>query len=132
MKYKLAIFVFLWVLAFGSVAGEQRSIHLTGIYSNLVQSKESGDLSGMELMIIPSNEGAESTYSAFVQVADGGAPFTAIVSMSVTDSKVWFDFPAVSPYPNEHVVGTFVGKDIVLRWGRGSEEHLKRGKSFWQ
>ncbi len=103
----------------------------TGIYSNLVQSKESGDMSGVELMIIPANAG-DAPYSVFIQDAEGGAPFTAIVPLNIDNSKILFDFPALSPRPNEHVEGVFVGNELVIHWSDGNEEHLRRGKSFWQ
>ncbi|MFI4939940.1 MAG: hypothetical protein ACHP7O_06315 [Burkholderiales bacterium] len=126
------VFAFLLTLTFGSLAAGQRIAGLTGIYSNLAYNKEGGDLLGMELMIIPSAEGAESTYTVFVQFAEGSAPFAAVVPLKVSGTKIEFEFPAASPYPGEHVVGAFTGKELVVRWSNGSIEHLKRGKSYWQ
>jgi len=82
-------------------------------------------------MIIPANVG-EAPYSVVIQVADGGAPFIAIVPLRTDKSKILFDFPTTSPYPNEHIEGTFVGKNLVLHWANGNEVRLRRGKSFWQ
>jgi hypothetical protein len=106
--------------------------HITGIYSNLSYSKESGDLLGMELLIVPSGRGPETAYSVFVQIAEGGAPFSAVVPLTVTDTKIEFALPRGGAYSGEHFVGTFKGGELVVRWSQGTEEHLRRGKSYWQ
>jgi hypothetical protein len=103
--------------------------HVSGIYSDLQYNSEGGDLLGMELLIIPSDP---SGYRAFVQIAEGGPPFAAIVPLLVDGSRVEFTLPEGSAYSGEHFVGTLSGAKLVLHSPQGTEETLKRGKSYWQ
>lgn len=125
----LVLLCFLSTLAF---ADQPQAKRITGIYSNLSYNNESGDLSGMEIIILPSRHGPDGGYSAFVQISEGGAPSTAIVPLKVTGANIDFTLPADSEYPGEHLVGNFKGVELILKWSSGNEEHLKRGKSYWQ
>ena len=59
------------------MAGEPKRI--TGIYSNLAYNQEGGDLLGMEVFIIPSDERSGNSYTAFVQIAEGSRMASANV-----------------------------------------------------
>jgi len=100
-----------------------------GVYSDLHYNSEGGDLLGMELLIIPSDP---SGYRAFVQIAEGGAPFAVIVPLLVDGSRVEFTLPAGSAYSGEHFIGTLSSTKLVLRWGQGQQETLLRSKSYWR
>ena len=104
----------------------------TGIYSNLRFNQEGGDLLGTELLILPRGDVGKPAWSVFVQIAEGGAPFTAIVPFLVDHSKFEFTLPPGGAYGGLRATGIFVGKDILLCWGSGTEERLARGKSYWQ
>lgn len=82
----------------------------------------------MELLIIPS----EDDYSVFVQIAEGGAPFTVVVPLKVAGTKIEFTLPPGGTYSKEHFVGIFKSGELIVRWSQGTEEHLKHGKSYWQ
>ena len=105
---------------------------ITDIYSNLSYNKDGGDLLGMELLILPSGHGPEPAYSVFVQIAEGGTPFSVVVPLKVTGTKIEFTLPPGGAYSDEHFEGTFKGIELVVRWSQGTEEHLKNGKSYWQ
>lgn len=105
---------------------------MSGIYSDMSYNAEGGDLLGMELMIVPTPEGG---YTAFVQIAEGGAPAVALVPLTVSGSRIEFTMPGTGG----HFVGVITGDSLVGHWTEGQlsstggkEEHLKRGKSYWQ
>jgi hypothetical protein len=122
---------FVFVLLVVSSTGSAQTLRVTGIYSNLTYNKEGGDLLGMELLIVPS-VGAKPAYSAFVQIAEGGAPFTALVPVKVSGSQIEFTLPTGGAYDGAHFVGTLNDAGLIIRWSHGAEERLKRGKSYWQ
>ena len=132
MGLRTIVLTIFLLLASETFADEQKLTRITGIYSDLVQSEESGDLSGMELIIIPSKSSVKVPYTVFIQIAEGGAPRTAIVPLTVNNSTIQFDFPEMGSMPKEHFVGVFKGNRLIVRWASGSEEQLKRGKSYWQ
>jgi hypothetical protein len=128
MRMQIALVILLAGFVTAALAQDQQ-IKVSGIYSDLAYNQEGGDLLGMELLIIPSDP---SGYRAFVQIAEGGPPFTVIVPLVVNGSRVEFTLPSGSPYSGEHFVGTFSATGLVLHWRRGQVEKLKRGKSYWQ
>jgi len=67
MKSFLAVTALLGLTVFAAnVSAQHHDQRITGIYSSLHRNAETGDLSGTELLIIPSNPG----YIAFVQLAE--------------------------------------------------------------
>lgn len=108
-------------------AGER----VTGIYSSLRYIEEAGDLLGMEVLVVPSQQRG-SPLSAFIQVSEGGAPALAIVDFVEKNGKVEFVIPPGGTYGGLKFTGTFSKGELVLKWPNGDEEHLKRGKSYWQ
>ena len=110
----------------GAAPAPQSHLRVTGIYSNLHYNVEAGDLLGMALLIIPATSG----YVACVQVAEGGAPFIAVVPISINGTQVQFTFPP--SYGGQHITGSFSGGKLVLHWPKGQQEVLSRGKSYWQ
>lgn len=80
----------------------------------------------MELLIVPANSG----YVACVQVAEGGAPFVAVVPISISGMQIQFTLP--QSYGGQHITGSFRGTKLVLHWPKGQQEVLSRGKSYWQ
>jgi hypothetical protein len=105
---------------------------VSGIYSNLSYNEEGGDLLGTELLILPSADNAAGGYSVFVQIAEGGAPFTAIVPVKISGNTIEFILPPGGAYDRQRFVGFVETGQLILRWSNGTEEHLKRGKSYWQ
>lgn len=132
MTIRAFFLITLCLLASATFAAEPQTKRITGIYSNLSYNAEGGDLLGMELLIIPSGHGPEVAYSVFVQIAEGGAPFSVVVPLKVTGNKIEFNLPSGGVYSGEHFVGMFKGSELVVRWSQGTEEHLKHGKSYWQ
>lgn len=102
---------------------------LSGVFSSLYYNQEGGDLLGMEMVIVPAGLGG---YSAFVQIAEGGEPETALVPLKVSGTRVEFDWPNSGSYSKVHFKGVLGPKEITISWPSGDVEHLKRGKSYWE
>lgn len=114
------------------VAFSQTANPISGIYSNINYNTEGGDLLGMELFIFPSNTGPQLKYLVLVQIAEGGAPFAALVPLIIKDKTIEFTLPSGKHHSKERFTGKFVDGVLVIHWSSGTEEHLKRGKSYWQ
>jgi hypothetical protein len=115
-----------------SVAFSQTTNRISGIYSNIYYNTEGGDLLGMELFIFPSGTDPQLEYLALIQIAEGGAPFAVLVPLIMKSKTIEFTLPSGKQYSKEHFTGKFVDGYLVIRWSNGTEEHLKRGKSYWQ
>ncbi len=127
MRYWLCVLLVL-SLAAGPVFGQTSKPKVTGIYSNLRYNQEGGDLLGMELLVIPSGAG----YKAFVQIAEGGAPYTAVVPVTVEKSRISFTLPFDGAYGGMRFVGELKAASLVINSVAGPDETLRRGKSYWQ
>ncbi|MBF0217151.1 MAG: peptidylprolyl isomerase [Candidatus Omnitrophica bacterium] len=107
-----------------------RTYHIPGIYSSLDYINESGDLVGMEVLIFPGGPGRD--HSALVQIAEGEAPYAALVPVKVHGSRIRFTMPKNGPVGPEHYAGTIKDDALVIEYIKGGEEILKRGKSYWE
>lgn len=122
----LAILALL--LATGPAFAQMPKAKVTGVYSSLRYNHEGGDLLGMELLVVPSTAG----YTAFVQIAEGGAPYTAVVSIAVEGSRISFTLPSDGAYGGVRFDGELKGASLVISSPAGTKETLRRGKSYWQ
>ena len=120
----------LMLSVFSPVQAEGQKI--SGIYSNLHFNEEGGDLLGMEVFLFPSGPRSELAYSAFVQIAEGGAPYGVVVQVSVANGHISFSLPAGSVYAGMKFNGIFTDSELVLTDNNGNKEHLKHGNSYWQ
>jgi hypothetical protein len=105
---------------------------ITGIYSSLTYNAEGGDLLGMELLVIPAESAHAESFNAVVQIAEGGAPFCAVVPVTIRGSAIAFTLPAGGMYSGMHFTGTISGTEAKISWPSGQVEHLRRGASYWQ
>ena len=130
--YLFAAIVFLGCLLIIETASSGQSKSISGIYSDLHYNDEGGDLLGMELFIFPSGPGPELKYSVLVQISEGGAPVAALVPLIVKGTTITFNLPPSHVYANIGFSGKLVGDELLIRWSTGTEQRLKRGKSYWQ
>lgn len=105
---------------------------ISGIYSDLAFNNEAGDLLGIELMIVPRESKGDLAWSVFVQVAEGGAPQTALVPLTLIGNKIEFTLPSAEPTGGMHFTGTISSTEIRLNTPSGQVKILRRGKSYWQ
>ncbi len=127
MRYRFLALLVL-SLAVGPVFAQTTKLKVTGIYSNLRYIQEGGDLLGMELLVVPSEAG----YTGFVQIAEGGAPYTAVVPVVATGSRISFTLPSDGAYGAMKFDGELKGASLVIKSPEGANETLMRGKSYWQ
>jgi hypothetical protein len=64
----------------GLGAADPAPIRITGIYSNLSFHEETGDLVGMELLVLP-GPGEPPHWRALFQLAEGGEPTALLVEL---------------------------------------------------
>jgi hypothetical protein len=131
MKVHHLFLVPFFLCALVASAEERGELRISGIYSNLTYNDESGDLQGMEVFIIPRN-GPDNAYQAFAQVVEGGAPSTFLVPVNAAGGKIEFTLPQDGSFAAAHFVGRVKEQELVLHQDKEKEEHLKRGKSYWQ
>jgi hypothetical protein len=96
----------------------QPAVAVAGIYDNFTVGKESGDLEGMRVVIVPAGGG----HYAIVQIAQGGAedPKPEFVAANVKGMSV--EFTAGS----EKFRGTVSASGLTLKNAAGESQTLKR------
>src|SRR5467141_2257325 len=104
--------------ALGRNPGTQPAVNVAGVYDNFTVGKESGDLEGMRVVIVPAGGG----YYAIVQIAQGGAedPKPEFVTAKVKGMSV--EFTAGS----EKFRGTVSAARLTLKNSAGEPQTLKR------
>jgi hypothetical protein len=102
----------------------------SGTFSNLQVNSESGDLLGVEILVLPAG-GDAGGYVALVQIAAGGAPYSVLVPLIVKGASIEFDLPKEGPYAGVHFSGMVSKTGISGTWNTGRKEILKRGISYW-
>jgi hypothetical protein len=122
----------LLLVAFSSEA--QRKPRVTGLFTDMRYSEESGDLVGTEVWIVYGPGG----YYATVQIAEGSPGVPQVVPVEVSGSNVrfavrqeWIDQDG-KPAPDTTIV--FDGT-VTSRGFSGTSNprfNLKRGNSYWQ
>ena len=105
-------------------------VRVTGTFSNLRYNSEGGDLLGLEILIVPA-PGDNVGYVAFVQLAEGAAPYSTLVPATVTGTHIEFALPKDGPYKGMKFSGTVGATELTGSWSSGNREVLKRGKSYW-
>lgn len=98
--------------------GAQPAATVAGIYDNFTVGKESGDLEGMRVVIVPAGGG----YYAIVQIAQGGAedPKPEFVEATVKGANVTFSVG------DEKFTGTVTTAGLRLKNSSGVSQMLKR------
>lgn len=120
------------LLAAAAAPPPPAEIQITGVYSDLRQIEETGDILGTEVFLLYSGDGGEGRYHALVQFAEGVPEPPQLVAAQVQGTRVEF-------------TATFLG-DLPMRFrgevtrdalrgefeGPAGQVALPRGKSFWQ
>jgi hypothetical protein len=105
-------------------------IQITGTYSNLEFSRESGDLNGLEIRVVLTAQ----EYKATVQFAEGGAADIYIVPFRVSSGIVSFDVPLKNDKPARFKgMLTDQGLTGTIEYPSGASEKvfLPRKRSYW-
>src|SRR5713226_4622169 len=98
--------------------GGPPAVTVAGVYDNFTVGKESGDLEGMRVVIVPAAGG----YSAIVQIAQGGAedPKPEFVGVTVKGMNVSFSVG------DEKFTGVVSATGLRLKNSAGESQLLKR------
>jgi hypothetical protein len=124
--------VLLLLMAFSSEG--QRRPRITGLFTDMRYSAETGDLVGTEVWIVYGAGG----YYATVQIAEGEPRAPQVVPVEVSGSNVrftvrekWIDQDG-KPAPDTTMVfdGTVTSRGFTGT--ANSRFNLKRGNSYWQ
>ena len=114
----LVICLLVMPVAMARKPGAQPAATVAGIYDNFTIGKESGDLEGMRVVIVPAGGG----YYAIVQIAQGGAedPKPEFVEATVKGMTVAFSVSG------EKFNGTASATGLRLKNAAGESRNLKR------
>ncbi|MFQ3229299.1 hypothetical protein [Reinekea sp.] len=111
------------------VASANASERMYGIYSSLEVNPESGDIGGMEVLILHNGRPGTCSDSALVQVAEGWVQMPALVDCChCSNERVEFSVPKLGTFKGAIVNGVLEGEFIDSGW----EHSLPKGNSFWQ
>ena len=96
----------------------QQIVSVPGVYENFTVGKDSGDLEGMRVVVVPAGGG----YYAIVQIAQGGAedPKPEFVPAEVKGKTVTFSVG------ERKFTGMATAAGLTLKEGAGESQTLKR------
>lgn len=127
LKQKYTLLLLLIVISF-TLAYSQKQEQITGSYTSLEYVKESGDVIGMEVIIVYSTDGTKGQHYALVQEAKGKPNPPILVQVEVNKDEIKFTVSDKKIFRGKinkkELVGKFEGNDEVIK--------LKRKKSYWQ
>jgi hypothetical protein len=127
-KYLLNLLIVVTLVVIGVASAEAKEARVTGVFSDLHFVPEAGDVSGMEVFIIYTNEG----YYALVQFAEGTLLVPVVVPVKVDKSSVRFTVPLPTGAKRQFL-GVVTEEGLLGKFeNAGGKFNLKRGKSYWQ
>ena len=121
-----AILLITLLASVASAADSDKELRISGIYSSLRYVEETGDLIGIEILVIPS-------WTAVVQVAEGDVPFIAVVELKPVGDHFEFAMPADSTLSHVRCEIRFLPTEAQLFGADCFDERaLPRTKSYWE
>lgn len=134
INYTFVRFIPLLIPLFGYVTFASDSVPITGMYSNMVLNKESGDVLGSEMFIVYSNKG----YFVTFQSSEGEPTIPVVTDLKVNGTHIEFSLPEGHAY-NGTFKGDITYQDLTGSFERGQLDYtgekvfrLKRKDSYWQ
>lgn len=100
-----------------------------GVWTSLCLNQESGNLNGMEIIIMPNVQ--KPLFRALVQITDGGTiPFTALLEVGVVGERFEFTVPEDWGWSSRAYSGKFEEGLLVIETPVGNVERLRRGHGY--
>jgi hypothetical protein len=128
-KHFFILLVLLCIFIPNIVLAAENNGKITGCYSDMWISEESGDVGGTEIFIV----GAGSAYFALIQVAEGEPSAPQLVSVKIANNSINF---TMADFFDENkkiqFKGTITAKKLKGTFTNGTEIELKKKLSFWQ
>ncbi|MGQ0383378.1 MAG: hypothetical protein ACT4UP_01625 [Gammaproteobacteria bacterium] len=123
MRVTAAAFLMLLLVGEADSYDTQR---ISGTYSSLRLVEETGDLIGIEILVIPA-------WKALIQVAEGEAPLAVVVKLTPVGDHYEFAMPADSLLSHIRCEIRFLPNEARLSGPDCfDEQSLKRTKSYWE
>ena len=130
----MKLFVLLFLLGMTSVWARPVA-PLAGTYSNLLYMAAEGDVTGMEMTIIPSGSEGNYTYHALIQMAEGepGVPQLVPVTFNAPMVTITFEYPGAGTvrFDGRLTGSALVGNLTGAQFG-STKYVLPRKAGFWQ
>jgi len=126
-----AMLLTLFLASASLAASPAPAARITGTFSSLAYSDESGDLGGTEITIVFGG----SAHYAIVQCSEGSPGIPLVVKVQVQGQNVSFTIPkdSSSGCPEATYAGTVSAAGLQGQFaGFGKRELLKRKPSYWQ
>lgn len=106
----------------------------TGIYSDMYFNQEGGDVLGIEIFIVFSNDG----YKVIFQDAEGVPSVPIVIAAEIKDNKIMFELPDRTGYSGKFI-GRFIKNKLIGHFESGALSHtgnpiitLEYRRSYWQ
>ena len=131
MKAPALLVVIVSSLASPDTPTEQRP-RVTGFFSDLALSQQTGDLGGTEIFISYAqvNSGLDERYYAYIQLAEGVPMTPHLVPAHVEGANVEFTF---APFQDSLSFKGSVTRDFLIgRFSTGYEVRLPRRPTYWR
>jgi hypothetical protein len=129
MKNLRSIFLMLFVLLFASeLISGNNGIKITGIFSDLRYSEESGDICGQELFIMLGLK----KYFVVYQISEGAPSNPVLIEANINENKIEFKIPKTK-YNSERIFkGIIMTDKLIGNFEGGDTIKLTRQNSYWQ
>ena len=123
------------LLLVASSAWAQSTPPLTGTFSNLTYLEEEGDVTGMEITIIPSGSAGNYSYHALIQIAEGEPAAPQLVPVNYDGQRllIVFNYPGAGGVTFEgKLSGTSLSGNLTGTQFASTKYVLPRKASYWQ
>jgi hypothetical protein len=128
---KRTLFPALLLVVLAAILGARvtQRARVTGIYSTMRSSVQTGDVSGFEIFVL---QGVDKSF-VLVQEAEGAPGYPVLVEARLTDSTLTFDLKETILRGLGDFTGRFQGTQLRGKFtGVAEPLTLSRGRSFWQ
>jgi hypothetical protein len=131
---KSLLLLLIAALSYGQSMAQRPIAKVTGIYSDMLFNRESGDVTGVEIFILFTRDG----HRVYFQDAEGSPNTPVIVPASIKGSSLTFTLPERRGYSGKFI-GVLDNDELKGRFDTGQvsksgkvEFVLKHGLSYWQ
>ena len=125
--------IFIYSFSYLSAQADSKA-GIAGMYSDMCYNDEGGDLLGMEIFLVYTEEGTSDNYYVVFQYSEGAPTVPIVIKADVNekDGTVDFMFPNGAPITGKfHGVIEKSGMRVGVQGTGIQNELLKRQPSYW-